>query len=154
MLIFLNIVLVFAEQRKDITAASASMLMGNKICQTLREHRCVMAQIRPENSKTLWKKVSEVSHCPFDESEPSTQQTTSTISTKGFTTIKSISGKQVDKKQKSGERKPLAEKLVNTTDTLKINKGDEGEVTEGNGGASRIIQANSVMLVITMHFIN
>ena len=67
---------------------------------------------------------------------------------------KSVTGKQVDKKQKSGESKPLAEKLVNTTDPSKINKGDEGKVKEGNGGTSGIIPTNSVLLVITMHFIN
>ena len=52
------------------------------------------------------------------------------------------------------EGNPLAAKLVNTTDPPKINKGDEGVVKEGDGGTSGIILTNSVMLVMTMHFIN
>ena len=159
-----------------------------------------------------------MSPCPFDESKPSTQQATSTISAKGPTMSKSVTGKQVDKKNMKvhggekggqddvnkesittrsshhdgtrsmnktnetvakkqldkpgvteeeletqpnirstaikGEGNPLAEKLVNTTDPPMINKGDKGEVKRGNGGASGIILANNVMLVIIMHFIN
>ena len=87
-----------AEQRKDITAASASMSMGKEMSQKLKEHKCLLVQIRPETSKTLWKKVNEVSPCPFDESEPSTPQTTSSISTKVSTMTRSVIGKQVDKK--------------------------------------------------------
>ena len=194
------------------------MSMGNKMSQKLKEHKCLLAEIRPETDKTPWRKVSEVSPCPFDETEPLTQPTTSAISTNGSTTTKSVTGKPVDKKHMKahggekggqddankesttrmsshrdgtrsmnqtnktvakkqldkpevnedeqvtepsirsttmkGQRKPLAEKLVNTTDPPKIDKGDEGEMNGGDGGSSGIIQANSVMLVITMHFIN
>ena len=162
--------------------------------------------------------MNEVSPCLFDEYEPSTPQTTSSISTKVSTMNKSVIGKQVEKKHRKthgvtkkgqddaskesitkmafhrdetgrmnktnkrvakqqlykpvinekrhvtepnirsttmkGETKPLAKRLVNATDPPEINKGYQGEVKEGNSGTSGIVLANSVMLVMTMYFIN
>ena len=47
-----------------------------------------------------------------------------------------------------GEKKALAEKLVNTTDPFKGK--DNGDEVEGIGGTLGIVLANSVMLFMTM----
>ena len=85
--------------------------------QKLKEHKCLLAQIKPITEKTPWKKVSELSPCPLDETEPSTPQTTSTISTRG----------------------PNKES-TNTTDPP--GKGDNA-----TSGTSKIVLANTVMLL-------
>ena len=206
------------------------MSTGNKISQKLKESKCLLAQIRPDTDKTPWKKVSELSPCPFWETEPSTPQTTSIFSTEGSATTRNVTGgKPMDNKhikkggpdetnkeskpshrdgtssmnktnkinkesipsqhdetssmnktnkrvahQKldkpgvtekehvtepnirsttiKGENKALAEKLVNTTDPSEVKHS--GEMENVIGGTSGIILANSVMLFMTMHFIN
>ena len=53
-----------------------------------------------------------------------------------------------------GEKKQLAEKLVNATDPSKINKKNNGDVENVIGGTLRIILANIVMLFMTIPFFN
>ena len=72
----------------------------------------------------------------------------------GVTEEEHVTGPSIRSTTIKGEGTPLAAKLVNTTDPPKIKKGDKGVVKEGNCGTSGIILTNSVMLVMTMHFIN
>ena len=133
------------------------MSTENKISQMPKEHKCVMAQIKPETDYTPWKKISELSSCPFGDDNSSMDKTNKRVANQkrdkpGVTGKEHVPEPNMRSTTIKGEKKALAEKQV---DIIDLSKGkDNGDVVDVIGGTSGIVLANSVMLFMTMLLIN
>ena len=158
--------LYFTEKRNDITAAFVTKSAGNKISDRLKEDKCLLVQIKSILDRTPWRKVSDLSPCPFKETENETQPLTSLEadameleSQQGGTVTYLMNANKVtddaDITKATGEstgkyvHKALAEKQVSTADPTQ-NTTDPGELGDVTSGSSRRMLAHGVMLFLNM----
>ena len=161
--------LYFSEKRNDITAAFVTKSTGNKLSDRLKEDKCLLVQIKSIFDKTPWRKVSDLSPCPFDETANETQPLKSLEadameleSQRGGTVTYLMNANRVtddaDITKATGEstgkyvHKALAEKQVSTADPTQktTDTGELGDVTSGTSGR---MLAHGVMLFLIMHLI-